>query len=201
MNEQIKPDANQVSPIDDPLTSHAYDGIQEYDNPIPGWWNWIFIGTIVFSVFYYFFVTMAGGDLSPIGFYERDLLIEQKGRLGELGSITGDDATVLKLSTDPKWMGLARSLYVSNCTNCHGKNGEGNNGPNLTDDHYIHVKTPADIVDVLNKGRNNGAMPAWSNRFDPRETILLSAYVTSMRGQNLPGRPPEGKVIDPWKAE
>ena len=34
----------------DQLLDHEYDGIQEYDNPCPGWWHAIFLLTVLFSV-------------------------------------------------------------------------------------------------------------------------------------------------------
>jgi cytochrome c oxidase cbb3-type subunit 3 len=44
-------DANntQLNPNEPPLTDHSYDGIQEYDNPMPGWWVWLFVATVVYS--------------------------------------------------------------------------------------------------------------------------------------------------------
>jgi cytochrome c oxidase cbb3-type subunit 3 len=182
-----------------PLTDHAYDGIQEYDNPTPGWWTWIFVGTIFFSVIYFFLFTITGGELSPIAFYDRALIADQKNRLGELGNIQPDDATVLRLSTEDRWMNVGKSLFVANCVSCHGRNAEGNNGPNLTDEAFLWVNTPADLVDIIANGRNNGAMPGWSNRLDPREQILVASYVASLRGQNVPGRQPEGKPAPKWE--
>ena len=49
------------------LTGHSYDGIDEYDNPMPGWWKWVFVGTIVWSVGYFAVATVAGDRLSPVG--------------------------------------------------------------------------------------------------------------------------------------
>ncbi len=47
-------DSNVVSETQfGPLTDHTYDGIREYDNPLPAWWTWLFIGTVVFSVLYF----------------------------------------------------------------------------------------------------------------------------------------------------
>ena len=63
MSEPVT-DSNQLpeGAPDDPLTGHDYDGIQEYDNPLPGWWKWMFVGSIVFSLFYvlYFHIGAPG---------------------------------------------------------------------------------------------------------------------------------------------
>ena len=34
------------------LIDHDYDGIQEYDNDLPGWWKALFLITIIFAVIY-----------------------------------------------------------------------------------------------------------------------------------------------------
>ena len=81
---------------------------------------------------------------------------------------------------------------------CHGLDGAGLTGPNLTDESYIHVKTIGDFMDVISKGRNNGAMPAWENRLEPRQIALLASYVASLRGKNRPGREAQGTAIAPW---
>ena len=71
--------------------------------------------------------------------------------------------------------------------------------PNLTDDYYIHVKKITDFVDVITKGRKDGAMPAWGNRLSPNEIIVVAAYVASLRGTNYPGgKDHEGTIPPPW---
>jgi hypothetical protein len=74
-------------------------------------------------------------------------------------------------------------------------------GPNLTDENYLNVTKIEDIADVVTNGRKNGAMPAWKNELLPVEQVLVSAYVVSLRGKNLPsvgGRGKEGDIIAPW---
>ena len=180
------------------LTGHNYDGIEEYDNPIPGWWTWIFIATFLFSVLYFFFVTLADGGLSPLGDYEREVTADQERQFAAMGEINSDPASLIKMSQDPKLISVGRSMFISNCAACHGLNGSGLTGPNLTDNNYLHIKNIGDIMDVIAKGRNNGAMPAWENRLRPKEITLLSSYIASLRGTNQPGREPQGEVIPPW---
>ena len=184
-----------------PKTDHTYDGITEYDNPTPGWWTWIFVATIAFSVVYFFVVTLAQGELGPRGFFARAKTEAQRKLVAQLGPLEPDDATVLRLSKDATWLPVGQSIFAANCASCHGLAGEGKSAPNLTDDYYINIATPKDIVNVLEVGRKNGAMPAWRNRLEPSEIIMASAYVASLRGANAPGGlKPEGEKRPAWTA-
>lgn len=180
------------------LTGHEYDGIEEYDNPTPGWWSWIFGISIAFGSIYFFFVTLAGGGLSPVGFYERDVTADEERQFAQLGDIQSDPASLIKMSHDEKLQRVGKSMFATNCAACHGINATGLTGPNLTDEYYLHVKKIGDFIDVITNGRNNGAMPAWGNRLKPKEITLLASYVASLRGTNLPGREPQGEKIAPW---
>lgn len=183
------------------LIEHAYDGIQEYDNPTPGWWHVLFLGSVVFSAFYLFF-----WHASPLAWTHLEAAEATEARymerlFGDLGDLEADEQTLLTMMDwdGGQWALVARGLYRTNCVSCHGQQGEGLVGVNLTDDHYKNVRTVADIVAVIQKGAAGNAMPSWERRLNENQIILLSAYVASMRGQNLPGpRGPEGEVIPPW---
>ena len=191
MNRQTTPD----------LTDHEYDGIQEYDNPTPGWWSWIFALSFMFAIVYFLFVTLAGGGLSPIGFYDREVTADQQRQFAQMGDIQSDATSLIRLSKDEKLQKVGKAMFIANCAACHGQNGQGLTGPNMTDEYYLHVKKIEDIVDVISKGRNNGAMPAWENRLRPKEITLLASYIASLRGTHQAGREPQGQVIPPWSAE
>lgn len=181
------------------LTDHSYDGIQEFDNPTPGWWTWMFIATVVFSFVYFGISALTGWQLGAVPFYERAVVANMQRQYGTLGDVKPDAPTLLKLAGDAKWNQVGASLFQTHCVSCHGREGEGLSGVNLTDDSYIHVKKVEDIADVVAKGRNNGAMPAHLNRLQPVEIALVSGYVASLRGQKKPGRAAEGQVIEAWK--
>lgn len=55
------------------VTGHEYDGIEEYDNPMPGWWSWIFAATIAFSAVYFLFATLAGDQVGAVAEYEQEV--------------------------------------------------------------------------------------------------------------------------------
>jgi cytochrome c oxidase cbb3-type subunit 3 len=184
----------------DILTDHAYDGIQEFDNPTPGWWTWIFILSIVFSACYFLLVTvLGGGQLSPIAGYDRAYTADLRKQFAAFGELKPDGETILRLAHDEKALKVGESIYVTNCVSCHARDGTGISGPNMTDDAYLNVVQPVDLIDVVTKGRKNGAMPAWANRLQPNEIVVVSSYVASLRGKNLPGKTPEGNVAPEWK--
>lgn len=184
----------------DILTDHAYDGIQEFDNPTPGWWTWLFILSIVFSAVYFLLVTVLGnGQLGPTAEYDRDYTADLRKQFASFGELKPDGVTVLRLAHDDKALKVGESIFLTNCVSCHGRDGVGISGPNLTDNVYINVTQPADFLDVITKGRKNGAMPAWGNRLQPNEVVVVASYVASLRGRNLPGKSPEGNPAPEWK--
>ncbi len=184
------------------LLEHEYDGIAEYDNPTPGWWHTIFLGSVLFSVFYFFFFTF-----SPMALTEEEQHAEAQRRefqklFAEIGELEADQATILSLMGDPQWMPVAEGVFATNCVSCHGSMGQGLVGPNLTDDYFKNLTEITQIAEVIQNGAASGAMPAWGNRLHPNEIVLLAAYVADMRGRTIPPgtrtRDPEGEVIPPW---
>ncbi len=183
---------------DDPKTDHAYDGIEEYDNPLPGWWKWVFIATIAFSPFYMLFYHGGAAGRSVEDQYGVALATNTRLQFAEIGNLTPDANTIATYMHKGSWVKVGESVFKANCISCHGRNGEGQVGPNLTDEMYKNVVKIDDIAKVINEGAGGGAMPKWSNRLHPNEVVLVSAYVASLRGKNVEGRIPEGRAIEPW---
>lgn len=181
------------------LTDHSYDGIQEYDNPLPGWWKFLFWVTIIFSPIYYMYFHAADGR-SIHDDYNRHMASIFELRFAEIGELEADRATIVKyMREEPKWMAVGEVVYKANCVSCHGASGEGQVGPNLTDDHWKNVRNIEDIAKVIEDGAANGAMPAWKNRLSHKNQIVLTAaYVASLRSSPVAGKAPEGDPIAPW---
>ncbi|MCA9191605.1 MAG: c-type cytochrome [Planctomycetales bacterium] len=182
------------------LMNHSYDGIQEYDNPLPGWWKWTFVGTIVFSVLYgmYWHVGAPGRTLAER--YDVELDTNMRLQFAEIGDLTPDADTIMLATTKKGWLAIGKSVFRTNCISCHGKDGEGKVGPNLADDVYKNVKKVEDLARVIASGAGNGAMPAWANRLQGNEVVLVAAYVASLRNTLAAdqGKGPEGSEIAPW---
>ncbi len=185
--------------VRDHLMDHEYDGIQEFDNPTPGWWYMIFWGCVFFSIFYYVFFTFSPASWTNADWYNSTVAANLRLQFSEIGTLTPDEPTVLKFMGDEKWLTVGRTVFVAQCQICHGAGGVGNNGPAFTDDYFKNVKTVGDIPKVVSEGANNGAMPAWGKRLHPNELVLVSAYVASLRAEHKPGVRVTGDVeIPPW---
>jgi cytochrome c oxidase cbb3-type subunit III len=185
---------------DGPLLSHSYDGIQEYDNPLPGWWSALFFGTFVYSIFYIMYYHSGVEGRSIHDEYSEDASKVFEQRFAQIGELRPDRETLLTYMNDPKWLLVGETVFKANCVSCHGPGGRGGVGPNLTDDHWKHVNAIEDIASVIADGAANGAMPGWRNRLSHvNQVVLTAAYVASLRGSNPPGgTPPEGQEIPAW---
>jgi cytochrome c oxidase cbb3-type subunit 3 len=185
---------------EDFLSEHSYDGIQEYDNPLPGWWKFLFWTTIVFSPIYYFYFHFGVEGRSIYDQYNSHMAAVFEQRFAELGELEADRATILKyMNDDPKWLAVGQAVYATHCTSCHKADGSGEVGPNLTDEYWKNVRNVEDIASVIENGAANGAMPAWKNRLSHKnQVVLTAAYIAKLREKPLPGKPPEGNFVGPW---
>ena len=185
----------------DRLLDHEYDGIQEYDNPCPGWWHAIFWLTVLFSAAYFLFFHVGNNGWTLSEAWNSAAAEDVKRRFGGMGDLHNDTATILKYKADSDWMNYANSVFLTNCQSCHGSDGSGLVGPNLTDDYYRNINKITDIAEVIKNGAAGGSMPAWKTRLHPNEVVLMAAYAARLRGKNLPGKPIEpgkDKPIPPW---
>ncbi len=184
---------------DTQLKDHNYDGIEEYDNPLPGWWSALFALSAVYAVLYIIYFHFGSGT-SIHAAYDQEVAEMFTKRFSQIGELEPNRETIEKYMQDPKWLAVGKSVYLGNCVSCHGQNAEGLVGPNLTDDHWKNVKKLEDIASVIENGAANGAMPAWRDRLSHvNQIVLTAAYVASLRGsQPSGGKPPEGETIPPW---
>ena len=121
-------------------------------------------------------------------------------RFQEIGELQADRATIIEYMNKPEWLAVGKIVYKTNCVSCHGSDGEGKVGPNLTDDYWKNVNSVEDIANVIEKGAANGAMPAWKNRMSHQNQIVLTAaYIASLRANPVSGKLPEGNLILPWE--
>jgi cytochrome c oxidase cbb3-type subunit 3 len=189
--------------VDKVSVGHAYDGIQEYDNPLPGWWVWLFWITVILAPLYLLYFHVGAPGRSVADQYQTELSDNTRKQYAEIGDLDGDSKTMVKFLKDEKWVGVGESIFKANCVSCHGADGGGNVGPNLCDENYKQVKELPDIIKVVTNGLGAGSMPAWGTRFPHKnDLVLVSVYVASLRGSK-PASPkaPDGVPIAPWPVE
>lgn len=188
--------------VQDKLLDHEYDGIREYDNPTPGWWVMLFALTIIFSAFYVAYYYAPVADRSIYDAYtaaKTDQAAREEAAIP--GELNLDSASLAGYLASERYVAMGRAVFKNNCVSCHASEGQGQQGPNLTDQYYKHVKALEDIPQVVTNGANNGKMPSWKNALSRKKIALVSVYVASLRGKNLPGPRLEGDgEIAPWPA-
>lgn len=184
-----------AQPGDAKLLSHNYDGIQEYDNPLPGWWSFLFVASIIFTPIYIAIYHGADGGLVSDQ-YAADASelaeLKAKGAAGE--TVTNEGLAALK--SDAQSMQLAKGIYDTKCAMCHGPEGQGTIGPNLTDEYWVHGAQLVDIYKTIKDGVPAKGMIAWGALLKPEELRFMAAYVSTLVGTN-PANPkaPEGEKV------
>jgi cytochrome c oxidase cbb3-type subunit 3 len=181
------------------IAGHRYDGIREYDNPMPGWWVWIFWGSIIFSVVYYLgigvfgFVDTYADDLEQ-SMAELQRIRDEYNQANP--SATVDSAALALAVADPSRVTQGATLFAAQCAACHGPQGQGLIGPNMTDDYYIHGGTNMDAFNVIAEGVVAKGMPPWEAVYTPEELVSLVAYVRSLVGTSPPNpKDPQGELV------
>ena len=134
---------------DPAVRGHEWDGIQEFDNPLPLWWKWVFYATIVWAVGYW--IVMPAWPLidshtkGVIGYSSRASVIAEvaEARAAQQQFHDRIDAASLEeIRTDRELLQFAlaggRSAFAVNCSQCHGSGASGRIGyPNLNDDEWL----------------------------------------------------------------
>ncbi|WPP01433.1 cytochrome-c oxidase, cbb3-type subunit III [Pseudomonas sp. HR96] len=195
---------------------HAYDGIEEYDNPLPRWWFWLFIATIVFALGYLALYPGLGNWKGLLPGYDY-LDAEKKtqfanGQTGwsavhewekemhraeqQYGPIFAKFAAmpIEEVAKDPQALQMGGRLFASNCSVCHGADARGQFGyPNLTDADWRWGGDPASIKATILNGRH-AVMPGWTAVIGEQGVADVSAYV--IKGLNNRALP-DGIKADP----
>jgi cytochrome c oxidase cbb3-type subunit 3 len=173
--------------------THVYDDIVEHDNPLPRWWLVTFFGTIVFGVFYFYrFEVFHSGPTQA-----EELASEQEAQAAKLGKpVEVSNEELVAMSNDPAATTEGAAVFASTCAVCHGANGEGKIGPNLTDGFWLHGGKPAQVFHTISTGVPDKGMPTWEPTLGHFKTERVAAYVLTLRGKNTPGKEPQGEADD-----
>lgn len=169
------------------VTGHQWDGLQEYNNPLPRWWLWLFYGTLVFSLGYLVLFPGLGTFKGVLNWSSQG---SQYGDEMEQAAQTYDPVfkkyaamPIAQVAADEEAKGMGRRMFLSYCSQCHGSDAGGAKGfPNLADNDWLYGGTPEQIEQTILNGRQ-GVMPPHKDRVDEAGIDALANYVMSLSGR------------------
>lgn len=162
---------------------HDYDGIRELNNPTPPWWRWGFYFSMVFAVVYLwrYHVTHA----APLQLEELDIANRKAAAAKEeylKNAANNIDEHSVTLITDAAELDAARKVFSTNCAACHGPEGQGLVGPNLTDPYWLHGGKVNEIFSTIKYGVPDKGMKSWKDDLSPKQIAQLTGFIRSLQG-------------------
>ncbi len=191
-----KPAAGSGDPERDLLLDHNYDGIQEYDNPMPRWWVLLFWGTFLFALGYFFHYHLSPNGRGVYDVYEAEMQVaaEQTEKRALAEQVT--EESLRELMRQEPMVLAGQAVFQERCVTCHADRGQGKIGPNLTDDYTLHGAQLMDIYGVVRDGVIEKGMQAWGKTLKPIELRQVVAYVGTLLATHVEGKAPQGEKFD-----
>jgi cytochrome c oxidase cbb3-type subunit 3 len=181
-------------------TGHEWDGIKEYNNPLPRWWVWSFYATIVwaiaYAVAYPAWPLISGATPGVLGYSSRGAVAAEIDRFAEKNrplEIALVAAELNEIEANPELASFARNggaaVFRTRCAQCHGAGAAGSKGyPNLLDDDWLWGGDLAAIQDTILHGIRADAdddtryseMPAFGEMLSDAEIAAVTGHVLSL---------------------
>jgi cytochrome c oxidase cbb3-type subunit III len=189
----------KASTKENETTGHVYDGIEEYNNPLPKWWLNMFNICLVFSVGYLILYPGLGNFAGVLGWTQEGQHAEEVAEakavyaplFAKYSSTPIEELANIKQATE-----MGKRIFVNTCFGCHGSDGRGNPGyPNLTDNDWLYGGSPANIKQTILSGRR-GVMPGFEAALNAEQLDSVVQYVGQLSGNNVDAnKAAAGKVI------
>jgi cytochrome c oxidase cbb3-type subunit 3 len=191
-----------------PTTGHSWDGIQEFDNPMPRWWLWTFYITIIWAIGYMVLYPSWPGLKSStaglLGYSSRGEVAADINRVDAENQVWFDrliatDYDDVHGDTDLQNFAVnaGAAVFRAHCSQCHGSGGAGvqaSGFPNLLDDDWLWGGTIEDIHLTVRYGIRNedhadarwSEMPAFGRDglLEADEIDQVVQFVLRMSGQS-----------------
>ncbi len=170
-------------------TGHVYDGIEEYNNPLPKWWLNMYYITLVFGIGY---VILYPGLGSYAGYWnwtqETAWEAEKKAADKQYGPIFTQylQTPITELAQNDEALDIGKRIFLNVCFACHGSDARGAPGyPNLTDNDWLYGGSAETIQQSVMHGRA-GVMTAFGEILNEEQITYLTSYVKSLSGAKAP---------------
>ena len=171
----------------DNTTGHVWDeDLRELNNPLPRWWMWLFVLTIVFAAVYLALYPGLGSVPGRLDWTSATQHADEQAKArAEAAPLFAafSAAAIPELVGDPRAMAMGERLFANNCATCHGADARGSKGfPNLADNDWLWGGAPERIEETITNGRI-GMMPPMAAAIGSAQDVRnLAHYVLSLSG-------------------
>lgn len=179
------------------IEGHDYDGIQELDNPMPPWLQSLFVGTVVIAIGYatYYFSGIGDFQLAELDKEIAQAEIDKKAYIEKVGASM--DENNVTIATDKAIIDQGKGIFQEKCAACHGVDGGGSVGPNLTDNYWLHGGGIKDLFKTIKYGVPEKGMISWEKQLSHTDIQKVASFVLSLKGSK-PATPkePQGELVE-----
>jgi cytochrome c oxidase cbb3-type subunit III len=171
----------------DNTTGHVWDeDLRELNNPLPRWWMWLFVMTVVFAAVYLAFYPGLGTHAGTLQWSSQGQFeAEQNKARTALAPVYARYVAMSaeELAGDAQAMAIGQRLYLNQCSQCHGSDARGSKGfPNLTDNDWLGPNSLEAVKKTITEGRN-GVMPPMAAAVGTSDDLRnVAHYVLSLSG-------------------
>ncbi len=182
------------------VVGHVWDeNLEEYNNPLPRWWMWLFYITLAFGVVYLILYPGLGSFKGVLGWsahaaYDQEQASAKDKYQPLYTKYAAMDLPGLAADSQAREMG--QRLFLNNCAQCHASDARGAKGfPNLTDKDWLYGGDPKTIETSITGGRS-GVMPPWGKALGDQTVKDVAHYVMQISGRTHDGlRASRGKEV------
>ncbi|WP_027003240.1 cbb3-type cytochrome c oxidase N-terminal domain-containing protein [Hugenholtzia roseola] len=180
---------NAAAPIETEeqiILDHNYDGIRELDNQLPPWWKYGFYACIAASGWYLYNYHFTESEFVSVKEYREEMAIaaiQKEEYLKKMAALIDENNVGAYAKGDAGLEG-GKKIYVDNCKSCHGAEGQGGVGPNLTDEYWLHGGSLSDIFKTVKYGVVEKGMISWKDQLSPKDIQDVSNYILTLQGTN-----------------
>ncbi|MBZ0124254.1 MAG: cytochrome-c oxidase, cbb3-type subunit III [Roseovarius sp.] len=189
-------------PQEPETTGHEWDGIREYNNPLPRWWLWVFYATIVWAIWYSIaypaWPLIQNATAGYKGWSTRENVAEAIAEAEAANAAINERLASVELTAiaeNPELQAYATSagaaVFKTWCAQCHGSGAAGARGyPNLLDNDWLWGGTMEDIHTTVTHGIRNeedpdarySEMPAFGDILEEEQIVQVANYVMTLSG-------------------
>ncbi len=152
-----------------------FDGIRQGENPLPAWWKWVFLGSIVIAIIYPIYFH-GFSDWGTSEYYSAQLEEYKEQFPNRNVAVQSSDGSN-PMRNNPEAVTAGQTTFQTYCVACHGPTGEGLVGPNLMDKDWLHGNTDGKLYETVMKGVSVEKTKLGRGPMPPHEMSLGSEKV------------------------